>query len=132
MRATVGGLTHRWVRGEGERTPTLHASPPTCQHRTNAEPGLKFIKVIDAALAPMVELLDEQISALAALEASGIYDDKMRGLGVDSSYDGQRWYNFETDGYVECGCAGAFLSRADSEEEELTPSRLSADELTSI
>ena len=99
----------------------------------------------DAALAAVVEFLDEQIRALAALEADGAYDDPWAHMGVNSSYDGGRWYNFGTKGYVECACRGAFGDGEDEDEVEdedededdedeglngLMPARLSAGELT--
>ena len=59
----------------------------------------------------VLELLDSQISTLGTLEAQGVYENTHRGFGVTAE-DDERWYNFDTPGYVECACAGALDDEA--------------------
>jgi hypothetical protein len=93
-----------------------------------ASPGLT-----DAPLASVVELLDQQVATLGALEAQGVYDNPHRGFGVnaavDSEGESEHWCNFGTAGYVECACAGGFAAGVDDEDAEAMPMRLSADAL---
>ena len=48
-----------------------------------------------------------QIQDLRSMRENGQLEDGERYFGIDAP-SGQRWYNFDPCGYIECGAAGAF------------------------
>lgn len=76
----------------------------------------------DSTYRNWLAIITKQIESLRKMNATGQLAEPHKEVGVDAP-DGERWYNFDPETYLECGIIGAFggWENGDDTERILVP-----------